>query len=195
MKAVLMSIKPQWCEKIASGEKVFELRKTFPNIKTLNVSFPVYIYCTQEKRLLHKFNKGECIDDEHFFEEDVFVRQNTWIRGHLNPNGKVIGEFVCDYVQGVYPTGLFVGDDRLTVCGNEDMPLDKYCLTEEQVRAYIGDKKAYGWHISDLVIYNKPKELSDFKHCGVNYHYNPPITRPPQSWCYVEEMTEGHRET
>lgn len=186
MKAVLMSIKPEWCEKIESGEKTVEIRKTKPKIDT---PFKVYIYCTQEKRLLHKFKKGERIDDEHFFEEDVFVRRNTWIRGHLNPNGKVIGEFVCDYVQEVFPTGLFDDDDRLTVCGNEDMPLDKYCLTEEQVRAYIGNKKAYGWHISNLVIYNKPKELSEFTGLRkTKFGYEPvEIKRPPQSWCYTEE--------
>ena len=30
MKAVLMSIKPKWCEKIFSGEKTIEVRKTAP---------------------------------------------------------------------------------------------------------------------------------------------------------------------
>ena len=35
----------------------------------------------------------------------------------------------------------------------------------------------YGWHISDLKIYDTPKELSDFG-----------LKRPPQSWCYVEEL-------
>lgn len=41
---------------------------------------------------------------------------------------------------------------------------------------------------SDLKIYDKPRELGDFHHCGENYHFNPVVTKPPQSWCYVEEI-------
>ena len=66
------------------------------------------------------------------------------------------------------------------------------CIPFDEMFDYLGEEYGYGWHITDLVIYDKPKGLSEFKHCGVNYHYNPPITRPPQSWCYVEEgATDG----
>ena len=62
----------------------------------------------------------------------------------------------------------------------------------------------YGWHISDLKIYDKPRELSEFyvwKKCNscreTGYEstacmYDEDckvpaiITRPPQSWMYVE---------
>ena len=207
MKSVLMSIKPKWCEKIASGEKTVEVRKTKPKIET---PFKVYIYCTQEKRLLRKFNKGERIDDEHFFDEHVFVRQNTWIRGHLNPNGKVIGEFVCDKIVE-FENSLFDEALRETVT--------KSCVPMYDLLVYIGKQDyGYGWHISDLVIYDKPKELSAFivpsktgcvnegkcKGCiyldrGNGYNVEDdcnakfctdeykPLRRPPQSWCYVEE--------
>ncbi len=33
-KSVLISIKPKWCELIASGKKTVEVRKTKPAIKT-----------------------------------------------------------------------------------------------------------------------------------------------------------------
>ena len=42
-RAVLISIRPKWCEKIINGEKAIEVRKTRPNLKT---PFKVYIYCT-----------------------------------------------------------------------------------------------------------------------------------------------------
>jgi len=74
MKSVLISIQPKWCELIASGKKTVEVRKTKPKLQT---PFKCYIYCTTDKRLLRKFNKGERIDDEHFFDEHVFVRKNT----------------------------------------------------------------------------------------------------------------------
>lgn len=43
MKSVLISINPKWCELIANGEKTLEVRKTRPKIKT---PFKCYIYCT-----------------------------------------------------------------------------------------------------------------------------------------------------
>ena len=207
MKSVLISIQPKWCELIASGKKTIEVRKTRPKLET---PFKVYIYCTVDKRLLHKFDKGERIDDEYFFDEHVFVRQNTWIRGHFNPNKKVIGEFVCDEIYDIgyspYNHGGFIS--------NTDDLHKKSCLDLNQMFNYLSQGYGYGWHISDLVIYDKPKELSGFKNfcdgvsgkigCrGCKYYYEEndesqghfemcgcdnlrPITRPPQSWCYVE---------
>lgn len=181
MKAVLMSIQPKWCELIASGKKTIEVRKTKPKLET---PFKVYIYCSQKKRLLHKFNKGERIDDEHYFDEHVFVRQNTWIRGHFNPNGKVIGEFVCDRIDYVRNYGDCV----------DSYDCIASCLSAKEIIEYATDKNGnfvytYGWHISDLVIYDEPKELSKFHKptmpTGLRYE-NDFITRPPQSWCYVE---------
>lgn len=46
MKAVLISIKPQWCDLIATLKKTIEVRKTKPKLDT---PFKVYIYCTQDK--------------------------------------------------------------------------------------------------------------------------------------------------
>ena len=40
-KAVMLSIHPKWCEKIASGEKTIEVRKTRPKLET---PFTAYIY-------------------------------------------------------------------------------------------------------------------------------------------------------
>ena len=217
-KAVLLSIKPQFCELIASGKKTIEVRKTKPKIET---PFKCYIYCTTDKRLLRKFDKGERIDDEHFFDEHVFVRQNTWIRGTLNPNKKVIGEFVCDFVDEYiydYCTHPEIGMDY--DCGDNwweisEEDLENACLTEEEFRAYAFPKELmHGWHISDLVIYDKPKELREFytscdvmrcefcdlwgsvrvnaeefdMDCKSDWFMHKPLKRPPQSWCYVEEL-------
>ena len=41
-KAVLISIKPKWCELIADGEKTIKVRKTKPKLKP---PFKCYIYC------------------------------------------------------------------------------------------------------------------------------------------------------
>ena len=57
---------------------------------------------------------------------------------------------------------------------------------------YGKGKPLYAWHISDLVIYDKPKELSEFEGLRkTKFGYEPiEIKRPPQSWCYVEEREE-----
>ena len=201
MKSVLMSIKPEWCVLIASGKKTFELRKSFPHLENLNVPFKVYIYQTKPKeRLLEVMKEGDTLYGETYHGKPAFIKTTESIyplHGTYGRWQKVIGEFVCDYANNVYPTGLIVGDDRLTVDGNDDMPIDKYCMTEEQVRAYIGEKKGVGWHISDLVIYDQPKKLTEFhapcdsKCDGMCYEgvgCCRVITRPPQSWCYVDEM-------
>lgn len=88
--------------------------------------------------------------------------------------GKVIGEFVCNNIY----------DCR-------DLNLDDICLTVEEWLKYTNGHKGivYGWHISDLKIYDNPKELSEFfTPMGKRPSYM--IERPPQSWCYVEELEE-----
>jgi len=57
---------------------------------------------------------------------------------------------------------------------NEDL-CEEAQLDNFQLLRYGKGKPLFGWHISDLKIYDKPKELSEF---GLN--------RAPQSWCYVE---------
>ncbi len=91
--------------------------------------------------------------------------------------GQVIGEFVCDVI--------FETLDLL-----QPEVARKTCLSDEELSAYLGKKDGYGWHISELNIYDKPIELSAFRHCGENYYHNYIISKPPQSWCYVEEAMQ-----
>lgn len=177
MKSVLISIQPKWCELIASGKKTVEVRKTKPKLKT---PFKVYIYCT----------KGETV----YLPKDIF--------GNEALNGKVIGEFVCDKIVQ-FENSLF----------DEALPetVARSCVPMYDLLVYLGKQDyGYGWHITNLVIYDKPRGLSEFKRvCDGNcqscqyaiwqtngWAYEPyivdckPITRPPQSWCYVEGRKE-----
>lgn len=79
-RAVLISIKPKYCELIASGKKTVEVRKTRPKIPT---PFKGYIYCT-----LSGMNEFvESITLEQYYCEKWYERK-----------GNVIGEFVCDKI-------------------------------------------------------------------------------------------------
>ena len=174
MKSVLLSIYPVWCEKIAGGKKTIEVRKTRPKI---SVPFKCYIYCTKDKRdsdrlwILDKQNRAK-----YFGLTAVCFTCEETPEHCYEGNGKVIGEFVCDYIleetKGEYARE-FEKESGLSI---------------DEQKAYSPNGKLYGWHISDLKIYDEPKELGEFRHCGVNYHFNPAVTKPPQSWCYVEEL-------
>ena len=162
-KAVLISIQPQWCAKIASGQKTFEVRKTKPNIPT---PFKCYIYCT----------KGNLADPHQRLET-----HSQDGRIHLD-NGRVFAEFVCDFIQPYWFSA-----DASDIEETEDVHLA--CLSAEEIIQYGRGKQLEFWHISDLVIYNEPKPLSSF--IVERYPCLASMKRPPQSWCYVEGTDNG----
>lgn len=189
--AVLQSINPPHCENIASLRKSIEVRKTKPKLET---PFKVYIYCTKQKQ---RFSIGKHI---YAFADNLYIANGMIKCGDgfedvsVNTtilNGKVIGEYVCDEIETVIP---------------ERYPFSEIgtCLTPKQIMDYGGNKPIYFWHISDLKIYAKPKELSEFKKVNRDCFYsdlglaipncdkcNEPscfIQRPPQSWCYVQAL-------
>lgn len=221
-KAVMISIQPKWCELIASGKKTIEVRKTAPKIDT---PFKCYIYCTAsdvhsclmvgdgEAKLVHCCNYKTAIP----------------VGGDIG-NGKVIGEFVCDRIETIacHKSYNGVGFDYTYYTESKDTLTNETQLTDYEMQQYLGSAGdggcvGYAWHISDLKIYDTPKELGEFsvhckewdkvdhlpeelecrccRYCQKEYDdyepviavYNPicygskPLTRPPQSWCYVEE--------
>lgn len=174
MRAILMSIKPKWCELIFSGEKTVEVRKNAPKLKP---PFKVYVYQT-EYRLGDKFI------------EEVL---NTVYDGR-----KVVGEFVCDKVEENIPDYHPMFEEffySCFECGND-------CLSQKEMQKYGKDDTLYGWHITEPKLYDTPKELElfwsvrctnkkgDCQTCEVKPACINNITRPPQSWCYVEEIEE-----
>lgn len=183
-KAVMISIRPKWCEKICSGEKTNEVRKTRPKLET---PFKCYIYCTLPK----------------YPHEDFIV--TDYPRPQFYGGGKVIGEFTCDRI---FPINVF---DNGGIQNWVFEHMERSCLTYEELADYIGNgRTGYGWHISDLKIYDTPKKLSEFKGlCKVEsdccacpyYNYSKmdcdgrTIKRPPQSWCYVEATKDVRPET
>ena len=188
MKSVLITTRPQWVEKIchkigedetgkAIYEKRIEVRKSAPK----EVPFKAYIYETQGQYI--KFIHG----------------------AHTKYGygcGKVIGEFVCDKVEKleehIEQGGLYY---ILSDTFNEQAQLDNWELHD-----YGKGKTLYGWHISNLTLYDKPKELSEFcipckvscENCKNPLYFEcwceekgkKIVTRPPQSWCYVEDLGE-----
>lgn len=196
-KAVLISIRPKWVELIASGKKTIEVRKTRPQIPA---PFKCYIYCTAGGDTLYSVN-GK-VQPLNTMVIDLNV--DTMI---AELNGYVVGEFVCNRIAEICLTdeGYDLDCPKMTA------------LSYAEMEAYLGRKNGYGWHISALKIYDKPKKLSEFcrpcpkdRNCtACNFWFpaimdygrcEPPccgfweddasmICRPPQSYMYVEELT------
>ena len=194
MKCVLASVKPKWCRKIESKEKKTEVRKTVPLIP---IPFKVFIYCTQGTGA-DTFNAPvsfETIRDD-YIETGSMDSINCEIG-----NGKVVGEFISEGYD-VYPL------ESEAVRELSELS----CVPAAELYKYAGgNAKLYGWHISDPVFYEKPKELSEFYKPGTlsaadfeyqlydgsgdprrssyaSYLFTQAIRRPPQSWCYVEVL-------
>lgn len=197
MKSVLISTRPKWCEKICHEigkeeagkpiyEKRIEVRKTAPK----EVPFKAYIYETKGSKMRYLNDRFKS-----------FLKNKS----HYTDMGKVIGEFICDKVyewKYDYCDGVDIDDDLIL----------ETCLDREDINIYAKGKTVYGWHISDLKIYDKPKELSEFRpickfdgkdaicalFCpnwkydgGLFFECTRKVTRPPQSWCYVEELCKA----
>lgn len=173
-RAVLISIRPEWVDKIITGEKTVEIRKTRPNLGT---PFKCYIFCTKSG-----------------------VAMGMWGKH----SKKVVGEFVCNRIDTINPAtepyGIYDVDDDF---------LAQTCLENGALWDYGHGKTLYSWHISNLEIYDTPKELTEFhafkkcSSCGKSGYESAAciydencmvpavITKAPQSWCYVEELNNG----
>ena len=198
MRAIMISIQPQWVEKILNGEKTIEIRKTMPKCE---LPCKVYIYCTKNEK--QYFSNVKCC-------ESLLMDSNSL--------GKVVAEFTFNKVKEygyVYSPALLM-QGYYTKRGKE-LDYSKCCLKLHEIEKYADDgkilpKPIYAWYIDNLKIYDKPKELSVFKKQNACYVAGSweelgcweccctfqelgdcdgrcsKLERPPQSWCYVEEL-------
>lgn len=186
MKAVLISIQKEHNVNIFDGSKHFEGRKTLPAIIPL----------------------GNHIDNSTTYnpsDSDVICYVYEPKAG--GGCGKVVGQFVCDFAQTFHTS--FADMKRVAKA---------LCVTEEFAKQYFNRERGYMLRVCVPERYEKLKELSEFtspewfrdcekqcpdmermrcpvgdsrkadKMCGWCRKGGKPITRPPQSWCYVEEI-------
>lgn len=174
MKALMLSVRPQWTDLIVDGKKIFEIRKSRPKIEP---PFKCYIYETKAPY-------------DTLFAKDKITKLNYG-------RGMVIGEFTCN---AVFPISIEVNSPSAL---NPAIEFPGLCMTDADIYAYLGNGKT-GWliNIHGLIIYDKPKTLGEFT-LSCSHSYNcfrckrfhkatrscmNWLSRPPQSWCYVEEL-------
>lgn len=210
MKTILISIRPEYCEKIFSGEKTIEVRKTAPE-----PPFKAIVYETKGR----EFSFGVKVDTVARHADSRFLDcrrgapeiKTRICKGKEMPfisygTMKVIGEFICNEVDNIFPFGLDAAiiDSKGNLFDPKPL-LREICLTKKQVEKYLGKKgMGYGYHITAPKLYDKPKELMLFdKPCKYEYEPNAScypqrcdsccvttITRPPQSWMYIQDPEE-----
>lgn len=179
MKAVMISVQPKFCEKIASGECTILVKRTRPKLEP---PFKCYIYMTAG-----------------YASYPVEINGAPYIC-HNNGGMDVIGEFVCDKIDE-YPYKHCTDGEHLIPYDD----FEKLGMDGGELYDYLRVNDGYGWHISDLKIYDKPKELKEFtvrrkcNSCDNGYgssaciydedcKVQTALKRPFQSWGYVEEL-------
>ena len=211
-KSILISIRPEWVEKILNGEKTIEIRKTMPKC-----DFPidVYIYCTKDngRDYVTLLPDGKTI----YSNDGQF---GSW--GDDILNGKVVAKFTLNkvnYTTTVVKYGKGYTHERfkkdINIYATLENILPKTCLTEEELINYEHTNHTFGvfaWNIDNLEIFDKPLELHNFatycdgendkkcKKCpyywyesnesigfedGCYCNHKPPLSKAPKSWCYV----------
>lgn len=205
MRAIMKSVSPRICEKVANGDCTILVSKTAPKCE---VPFKGYICCTSAKPYLYREANPPF---ELFLDSELYEGEGYDDRLF---SGKVIGEFVCDkIIEWQYDRGHQYYVDYPNDCTSY-FPYLK-CHSEatglkcSEIEKLGKGKPLYGLHISGLKVYDKPKELSEFErpctYKGVCYsceRFRPngiplpapygfcetKITHVPSNWCYVEEL-------
>lgn len=177
MKAVILSLRPQWCEKIFNGSKSIEVRKSRPS---LDMPFRVYVYQTKHKG-------GKKIVSE--------------VLNSVYGGGKVIGSFVCDRIREIIPLGLRgfkLGAEWLKEMCLSKEQLDEYGGLKTLYSWHITEPKLFDKprDITEFALYGRcAEDCDEYDICerdsedgrmSCKYFKRTFLKRPPQSYCFVE---------
>ena len=205
MRAIMKSVSPRICEKVANGDCTILVSKTVPKF---DLPFKGYICCTNAKPYLYREANPPF---ELFLDSDLYEGEGYDDRLF---SGKVIGEFVCDkIIEWQYDKGhqyyVEYPDDCTSYFPYLKCHSEATGLKCSEIEKLGKGKPLYGLHISDLKIYDKPKALAEFErpctYKGICYsceRFRPngiplpapygfcetKITHVPSNWCYVEEL-------
>ena len=168
-ESIVLALRPQWCGKIASGEKDLEIRKKLPRLAP---PFKVYIYCTRTEEIqYYKSATGFYLSNKARSTKDRCG------------GGRVIGEFTCSNIFR-YSTEK---NDLDTISTKEITR--RSCLSYPELYQYEhglsrgeGQSKLTGllaMEIRDLILYDKPRLLQDYG-----------LSTFPQSWYYARKVPE-----
>ena len=179
---LLLPIKPQHLVDILNGKKTIEIRKYMPKC---DLPIEVLCYCTKQKQFWHVGCMGYYSDDLWYHPvKKIYICDDscelmclpegyTYTKDNFL-NKKVVAKFTLKNIDDLskyankFKDGFFYET------------LEKACVNTEYLQKYTHNKPIlYAWHIDNLVIFDKPKELSEYG-----------IKQAPKKYCYVYENEE-----
>ena len=197
MKAIMISDKPKWCALTMNGKKHIEVRKNKALASAIQKLIDeygyaeFYVYCSLAKHIKDylQIENGKYVCSVPKDYEKIL-------------NGKIKFKFRCYKVEEIK---LNLGARLFTKTFNEEELLKNACLTTNEIEDYLFSNAMQGYaiHISDLEIFDKPKEISEFYKVGANAYQKDieqvygerakrytdcffQLTKAPQNFCYVE---------
>ena len=207
MKAILISTHSQWVELILKFIKNVEIRKGTAIgkaitrlIKEQGVA-PMLLYCTKGKPYLMR----KYIVEEY---ECGFAFNDIKCNGKVIARYNATAEEIKIHFLNKQLTYRIASRYEYTTKSLSNSQLKKSsCLSNDEMNnyfKYVYDKNVVGTaiHIHDLEIFDRPKELSEFKSYKKNIvntkingmvfetELDNSLTKAPQSWCYVEVEDE-----
>ena len=209
MKAILISDHAKWCALMMNGKKKTEVRKgtaLYKATKKLIDEYgyaEFYVYCTKGKPNLWLPYEYDCFELDE--ASQPYLSDKPIIDIDTKMNGKVIFKFRCYKVEEILP--FIVRETKLGLAyeltEEKIINCQRAQLTYDEYNHYLKGKKGYAIHISDLEIFDRPRELCEFHtnikkeppeellcpECGkpMEYYEYKYLTKAPQSWCYVED--------
>lgn len=176
MKAVLISIKPKWCDLIRRGRKTVEVRKTCPK---LEVPFKVYIYETMDGGRGSGLVFGEfvCIGFDVFrpIGKGISIKRFP----ALYESCLTLDEIV-KYAQGEPVYGWQISQLKLY---EEPLKLEDFSR-----HGFCGMNGTGVCGNADCENYQPSGNYMEPPTCAVN---GCTLYKAPQSWCYVEERRDS----
>ena len=172
MRAILISIKPKWAEKILNGEKTIEVRKSTALYKAIqklideNGYAEFYVYCSKINRKDYHLIESITDKGETEYEVDYYIGSEGYLDYCFD--GKVMFKFRCYNVEEIL---IKLNGNYYTNTLSNNKLLTKSCLSQNEIFEYTNAHvskigcylfSGYAIHISDLEIFDKPKELSEF---------------------------------
>lgn len=180
-KAILISIKPKWVAKILNGEKTIEVRKNKSLYKATMKLIEEQGYATF---LMYCSKSGMLWKEDDWFACDIKNYKPSY-----NQSGKVVAKFTVRKVVD-YPYVSDKYDELIGSCLSEQEIIDYSTEKFDKELNYRIIKTIYAYHIEDLAVFDKPKELSEFKTDKPTKDKNiwvySSLTKAPQNFCYVE---------
>ena len=159
-KAVLISVKPNWVEKIHRGEKIWELRKSVPKTADAHL-YKVYDYETKANggrgKVVSEWILRECF----VYFDDI---SNNQERNQVCKNACVSREQLSNYY-------------------NKGKHKVVYCWKIEELKIYEKPKELGEFDRPEIDL---TTDETGSAVCPM-FAYKK-LTKAPQSWCYVREL-------